>query len=43
MSIPKSPGDTMTHNLLFLLDDTIPGEEEEEDMDGDGTPPQAVT
>lgn len=37
----------MTHNLLFLLDDTIPGEEEEEDMDvglrGDGTLHQAVT
>lgn len=37
----------MTHNLLFLLDDMIPGEEEEEDMDvrlqADGTPPQAVT
>lgn len=43
MSIPKSPGETMTHNLFCLLGDMIPGKEEEEDtVQGEGIPLQAV-
>lgn len=47
MSIPKGPGETMTHNLFCLLGDMIPGKEEEKDTDvrvqGEGIPLQAGT